>query len=202
MYEEELRRDIERLSLDGGIEEENDIQGSIIEETYLGVYFKINFYSQHSPISRLTLLKVWIFITHLYMVGQPVCLVRIMLIKSLQFQQIPFEGYPRVLCLFCIATFRLIFVSQVLFSLRDQNLKMYLYLWLCLWMYCVYWIRNDVVGNHSSLWLVQIREAAKKVLFLIAGPLRPYPPPSCLMAIGIFFYLRIWSSILIYHELI
>jgi len=29
VYEEELRRDIERLSLDGGIEEENDIQGSV-----------------------------------------------------------------------------------------------------------------------------------------------------------------------------
>ena len=33
------------------------------------------------------------------------------------------------------------------------------------------------------------REATKKILLSMAGPLRPYPPPSDLMAIELFFFL-------------
>ena len=37
--------------------------------------------------------------------------------------------------------------------------------------------------------IILLREAAKKVLFLMAGPLRPYPPsPQGLMAVGTFFF--------------
>ena len=40
---------------------------------------------------------------------------------------------------------------------------------------------------NETLMLLMLREAAKKVLFLMAGPLRPNPPPpppSSLMAVG------------------
>ena len=47
-------------------------------------------------------------------------------------------------------------------------------------------------GNHKFL----LREAAKKKVHpLVAGPLRPYPPPLSLVAIATFFLLNFFVSL-------
>ena len=55
---------------------------------------------------------------------------------------------------------------------------------------CVYYRVPNIHLCCLKIIFYVLREAAKKVIFSVARPLRPYPSPSSLVAIGTFFLVK------------